>query len=423
MPNIKDSLLELNPWWNEKFTILFKDRFIYSQIQKYLPLKQMIAFTGLRRVGKTTLMLKIAEDLMNKLSPKHVIYFTFDEFQDIEIRDVIRTYEEITGNNIRQGRYLLLLDEVQKLENWENQVKVIYDTLGNNVKIMLSGSESLFIRKKSKETLAGRIFEFKVEPLFFSEFLGFKGVNFSPIGLHEKELKKLFNQYLLTSGFPDLVEITDKSLIKSYIKEGITDKIIYKDIPKLFKVTNPALLESLLNIISEEPGQIIQLSNLAIELGISRKTIPLYLNYLENSFLIRKLYNFSRSRRKVERKLKRYYPSILSVDLLFKEDDLSKSKVFECSVVNQLKGEFFWRDPYKNEVDLILVKDDKIIPIEIKYGKIEIKGLLQFMKKFSVQEGYVISQNKEGKQEIDKKSIHTIPAFQYLLGGSDNLSK
>ncbi len=82
----------------------------------------------------------------------------------------------------------------------------------------------------------------------------------------------------------------------------------------------------------EEPGQLIGLSDLAKELKISRQTLS-----------------------NVERKLKKYYPTIVSVDLLFREDELSKSKVFEWFLVNQLKAEFFWRDPYKNEVELILV--------------------------------------------------------------------
>jgi len=74
------------------------------------------------------------------------------------------------------------------------------------------------------------------------------------------------------------------------------------------------------------------------------------MSYIEESFLIKKLYNYSRSRRKTERKLKRYYPTIISPDLLFREDEHSKSRVFEWLVVNQLKAEFFWRDPYKNDI-------------------------------------------------------------------------
>ena len=414
MPTIKETLMDLNPWWEGRFSLTYKEREIYKQIQKFLPLPQIIALTGLRRVGKTTLMLKIIEDSIKKgFEPRNIIYFSFDEFREIEIRKVMKEYEELMEKDLRKGRYMLLLDELQKLSNWEDQIKTIYDTF-KNIKIIISGSESLFIKKKSKETLAGRIFEFKVNPLSFREFLSFKNVEFKPIGLHERKLIKLFNEFLLTQGFPELVDIKDKDIIKKYIKESIVEKVIYRDISKLFKIKDIAVIESLLNILMEEPGQLIELSDLAKELKISRQTVSNYLTYLEEAFLVRKIYNFSKSRRKVERKLKKYYPTIVSVDLLFRDDELSKSKVFEWALVNQLNAKFFWRDPYKNEVDIIIA-DKKILPIEIKYGKIDFGGLLKFMEKFKVNEGVVISLKKEDKKKINKKSIHIIPAFKFLL--------
>ena len=66
MPEIKEALRDFNPWWKGEFKVAFKEREIYSQIQKYLPLPHIIAFTGLRRIGKTTLMLKIVEDSIKK---------------------------------------------------------------------------------------------------------------------------------------------------------------------------------------------------------------------------------------------------------------------------------------------------------------------------------------------------------------------
>ncbi len=414
MAEIKELLKDFNPWWQNGFKVEFKEREIYQEIKKFLDLKQIVAFTGLRRVGKTTLILKIIEDSIRKgFNPRNIIYFSFDEFKEIEIREVMRVYEEVIEKNLRNEKYFLLLDEIQKLSNWEEQLKVIYDIF-KNIKIIISGSESLFIKRKSKETLAGRIFEFKIEPLSFKEFLTFKGVDFKPTGLYEKELYRLFNEFILSLGFPELVDVEEKDIIKKYIKEGIVEKIIYKDFTKLFKIKDVSVIESLLNILMEDPGQVIELSDLSSELKISRQTLSDYLSYLEDSFLIRKLYNFSKNRRKVERKLKRYYPAIVSPGILFKEDDFSKSKVFECMIVNQLKAEFFWRDPYKNEVDIIQAAE-KLKPIEVKYGKIDFKGLEVFMKKFKVNAGYIISRNKEATKKLNGKVISVIPAFKFLL--------
>jgi len=83
-------------------------------------------------------------------------------------------------------------------------------------------------------------------------------------------------------------------------------------------------------------------------------------------------------------------------------------------MVNQLKAEFFWRDPYKKEVDIVLA-DEEILPVEVKYGRTELKGLLAFMKKFDVDEGYVISSDMEETREVDGKTVFVVPAFKFLL--------
>jgi predicted AAA+ superfamily ATPase len=106
---------------------------------------------------------------------------------------------------------------------------------------------------------------------------------------------------------------------------------------------------------------------------------------------------------------------MISVDLLFKDEDTPQSKVLEWLVVNQLDAEFFWRDSYKNEVDIIKVFNEKIIPIEIKYGKIEIKGLLKFMDFFKLKKGYIITSNEEKKYEQNEKIIQAIPIYKCLI--------
>lgn len=415
MTQIKEILIESNTWWKTPFAIEYKNREIYSKISKYLSLPQIISLTGLRRVGKTTLMFKILRDFIkNGFHHENILYFSFDEFRDTDIRKILKEYEILMEKNLRDEKYLFLFDEIQKLENWEEKLKRVYDLYGKNIKIIISGSESLFIKKKSKETLGGRIFEFKIKPLSFKEYLRFKGKSYGRPALYEKEISNLFNEYIVTQGFPELVGIKEREIIKKYIQESIVEKVIYRDIPNLFKIRDISILESLLKIVMEEPGQLIELSDLANDLQISRQTLSIYFRYLEESFLIRKLYNYSRNIRKVERKLKKYYPTVLSTDILFKKDIYSQSKAFEGFVVNQLDAEYFWRDPYKNEVDVIMI-NQKPEPIEIKYGKIETKGLLKFMEKFHVDKGFIVSSNQEKKIEIDGKKIEVTPAYKFLL--------
>jgi len=415
MTQIREILVESNRWWKEPFRINYKEREIYEKISKFLPLPQIIALTGLRRVGKTTLLFKIIQDeIMNGFNPKNIMYFSFDEFRETDIREIIHEYERIMKKKIGEGRHLLLLDEIQKLENWEEKIKRIYDAYSKNVKIIISGSESLFIRKKSKETLAGRLFEFKIDPLSFKEFLIFKNKYFDNIELYEREISMLFEEFITTHGFPELVEVKEKEIIRKYVEESIVEKVIYRDIPHLVSIRDTSVLESILNIIREQPGQLIELSEFAKDIHISRQTLSIYLKYLEDSFLIRKLYNYSPNIRKTERKLKKYYPTVISTNLIFKDDAYSRSKVFENTIVNQLHAEFFWRDPYKNEVDVIL-SDKKPKPVEIKYGRVETKGIRKFMEKFHVNKGYLISLNQEKNLDFSEGKIIVTPAYKFLL--------
>lgn len=416
MAEIISYMREFNPWWEGKFKLEYKEREIYSKIKRFLEMPQIIALTGLRRVGKTTIMLKIVEErLSSGFNPQNIFFFSFDDFNGNSLKELVEEYERVNNKKLSDEKFLFLFDEIQKINNWQEQIKIIYDLYKNNIKIIVSGSESLFIRKKFKESLAGRIFEFKVDTLTFREFIKFKEVSYKSFELYKKEYYKLFEEFIISEGFPELYEIKDKEKIKMYIKEGIRDKVLYKDIPSLFKIKDISILNSILENITENPGQLIELSNFSSEYKISRPTLANYLRYLEDSFLIKKLYNFSKNKRKIERKLKKYYPALTSINLLFSEDSLSKSKVFENVLINQLKADFFWRDPYKNEVDMVL-DEGKIIPVEVKYGEIkDIKGLLKFMDLFNINKGFVISREQEKKQKYGDKEILIIPAWKWLL--------
>ncbi len=415
MPQIKDVLLESNPWWSAPFKVDYKEREIYSEINRYMNMPHIIALTGLRRVGKTTLMYKMIEDAIgNGVPPRDIIYFSFEEFRNVEIRDILSEYERISGGGLKERKRLLLFDEIQKLDGWEDQLKRIYDLNYGKVKIIISGSESLFIRKRSKESLGGRIFEFKVDTLSFKEFLIFRNFSYDNLIIYSKELLRLFNKFILTLGFPELMDVEEKEKIRKYVRENVIEKVIYSDIPKLFELDSPSTLESMLNIIMDEPGQVINIQEIAKELQVSRRTASKYLSYLEWSFLSIKLYNFSRSRRKTERKLKKYYPALIAPEILFKDDRFYRSQVFEWLMVKLFGAEFFWRDAYKNEVDMVLGKK-VAIPVEVKYGKIDVHGLLSFMSKFNVDRGYVLSYADEQIIRSGRRIIKVVPAFKALL--------
>ncbi len=415
MPTIREVLADQNPWWRGDFEVAYRERALYDEIQPFLPQPQIIALTGLRRVGKTTLMLKTVQDAIREgLDPYRVLYFSFDEFRQADLRDVLQEYATLTNTDPAQGRHLVLFDEIQKLRGWADQLKALYDGFQKRVKFIISGSESLFIRRDTRETLAGRMFPFQLHPLSFREYLRFVDASFEPVELYEADLRRHLEAFLRTQGFPELVGVREKAVVRKYLHESIVEPVVFRDLPMLLGIRDVDVLRALANLLMEEPGQIIVLRDLAGQLGVSRQTLSQYLAYLEQAFLLRKLYNFSLSRRKSERKLKRYYPVVLSADLLFREDAASRARAFEWLVVNQLRAEYFWRDPYKHEVDVVLARDGPI-PLEVKSGRVGLGGLRAFMREFGVTRGYVVTRKGEGRHELAEGHVDEVPAYKFLL--------
>ncbi|NYZ76968.1 ATP-binding protein, partial [Candidatus Micrarchaeota archaeon] len=318
--SLEEELIESNPWWKGNFfDISLKPREIYGGIEPYLKKRQIIGIYGLRRTGKSYLVYHMIKQLLEKESPKTILYFSFDDFSEANASDVLKTAEKLTETKIK----FIFFDEVQKLNNWAEQIKRLYDL--KSLKIVVTGSETLFLRKTSKESLAGRIFEFKIEPLSFKEYLAFRKI--PQTGLYKDEMIKALDHYVLIGGFPELVDEFDNFFIRKYIREGIIDKAIYQDIPKRYKLEDPSLLERIMNIIIDNPGLLIDKNNLANTLGVFRTTVSKYLFYLESSFLIKGLYNYSRNASTSEKKLKKYYPGFSPLGVGLKSDPTYLGKV------------------------------------------------------------------------------------------------
>lgn len=414
MPQIETVLRDLNPWWEGASVGPFRPRDLQDELHRYLPKRQILSLTGLRRVGKTTLLHTMVNDEIQRgLDPRRVLYFSFDELEDVELRELVAAYRTLTDEDPAAGRLLLVLDELQKLKAWQGQLKALYDRMPR-MKALVSGSESLFIRKGAKESLAGRMYEFRVEPLSFGEYLRFVGIERKPAGLRGPALKKALGDYMRTQGFPELVGEDDRLVVRRYIRESVVEKVLYRDLSKIVGASDVPLLESLLNLLMGEPGQILDYSSLSRDLGANRRRVSSSLGYLERSFLVHKLYNHSGSRRKVERKLRKWYPSIVEPGLTYSHDPSARGRALEWLVVTRLKADRFWRDPYKNEVDAV-VGDKVPLPVEVKAGRVHLGGVRAFMRAHGVKRGRVITWDDEGRHEVGEGVIDVVPAYRALL--------
>lgn len=416
------NLEKYNPHWKESFVYPFTlDRSIFKVLAKNLSNRPIITISGLRRTGKTVLM----QQLMNKLIQDHVdrtsiLYYSFDEEQP-KIEDILHAFEKTANIDRNKTKLYVFFDEIQKLDDWQNQIKYYYDT--STIKFFVSGSSSLFIRKKSKESLAGRSFDFYLPPLSFREFLIFRAKEalLKKDSLFQEELKREFALYIKRQ-FVETVHEREE-FIAAYVK-SILEKVIYIDIPKVFSIDHQDLLLRLLKIIASHPGMIIEYENLAKELGINRITLSNYLFYLEEAFLLKKMYNFSRNRLTSEKKLKRFYLSSTSF-FPYLSPEVEESRLIENLIAIETRAKFFWRTPFKDEVDFVLENfhNQEICPVEVKYKNIistkDTKTLVNFCKKMHLDEGIIITKDLTEEKVFVKDSkkikIHFLPVWKFLL--------
>jgi len=405
--------------WKEGFFYNFsKKRKLFNKLVKEIKPQQIISLIGLRRTGKTTILKQLIDYLIQeKVKRENIIFYSFDENQP-KIADVIQDYENSVGKTILETkeRIYIFLDEIQKLKNWQNQIKYYYDNY-KNIKFFVSGSSSLFIKKQTQESLAGRIYEFILEPLSFDEFLIFRNRDdlLKKPDLLQDSIKNEFLRYQKRQ-FIEIVNET-KERTANYTK-SIVEKIVYQDIPKIFPIDQEELLIRILKIVASNPGLMSNYGSLSQELGINRVTISNYFFYLEESFLVKKLYNFSKNMLTSEKRMKKFYLTSTSF-FPFLNDDVNEAKLIENLIVVATNAHFFWRTPQNYEVDVVLNEKGKITPVEVKYKehitKKDLKNLVRFCKKFNLANAVVITKDSLEEKRIGKIKIKLIPAWRFLL--------
>ncbi len=414
------NIQELNNWWVDKHVkkelVPETKRGLFKEVEKDLNRKQMQILIGLRRTGKSTMMFQLIEKLIiEKTNPINIIYISFDEteLQEKKFDEILKEYSKITNIDYKKEKIYWFIDEVQKSKNWVDNVKLIYDNF-KNIKIFLSGSASLNILIESKKNLGGRAIYYELKPLSFKEFLKIKGVNIkdSEVNIHKDLLEKEFEKFILKQ-FPELVNENEIPFIKNYIRSSVIEPVILKDIPKEFEDVDIILLEKLVNIFLKNPGQYLQIDDLAKDFKRTKKTIYNAIFYLEFSFLIRRVLNFRPSTRSTSRKLSRAYAYHPCICLPF---EIPMEKYAENLVLFELDTKYYWRDKEK-EIDFL--KDN--IPVEVKYAlkieKEDKKHIDYFMKKYSkklgINKAYIITKNSETKEG----NISTIPLWKFCFNG------
>lgn len=338
-------------------------RYLWSKINWN---SRLIAITGARGVGKTTLILQYIKEKLSE-RPDEVIYVTMDDLYFSK-----NTLVDFTDEFVKKGGKYLFLDEVHKYKNWSQEIKNIYDYFAD-LKIVITGSSALDIYK-GKADLSRRVILYKLQGLSFREFILLKyNHHFSVIGLDEilnyapkkipeilEKIKplKLFEEYLKTGYYPFFMEGESEYQVR--LKQTV-NQILDSDLPSVEKIDFNAVhyLRKLISILAEIVPYKPNIVKLSQQVGISRETLMRYLYLLEKADLLMLLQTDINGIGKMNKPEKIYLNNSNLVnslaDIQFNQGTLRETFFFNQLKVNHTinwsdKSDFYVDDKYTFEI-------------------------------------------------------------------------
>lgn len=379
---------------------MYYSRQIEPKIRKNLENDEAIIITGMRRVGKTSLLKKIFDAL-----PENKIWFNFENPLDIKYFEGI-DYNDVYSNVANKGdldknkRIYVFIDEVQHYPEISKIVKYLIDYY--KIKFVLTGSASYYLKNLFPESLSGRKIIFELYPLDFEEFLIFKGED---IGKYRKtknrkiinqldyeSYNKYYDEFIEWGGFPAVV-LSDGISRKEQMLKDIFSSYYQNEIIGLSDYRKNEKIRDLILLLASRVGSQLDLVKLSQELGINRTTVYSYLSFLQATYFIHLLAPFSKSiDRKVSGSQKVYF---CDNGILKTIANFNSGQLLENAVYNQLKTKgslTYFRKPSGAEIDFVL---DKKIAYEVKTtATASYSGdLKRSMETAKLKEGFLISKN------------------------------
>src|SRR3989338_7811049 len=333
-----EELLLLNEWWDtgrisEEKAKPYRRKVFSSVSRTLFGYRQVLMICGLRRVGKTTVVYQLVEELLKRgVDPKHILYFSFDEGK-IGIMNLLEEYARITQVDWRKETCYVFFDEIQKIPGWSATIKLLYDSVPS-IRLCVSGSASLALETSAIKDLAGRHFSETIGPLTLQEFAELYFGKDIILRLHQQELKRVFDSYIQRP-FPEIVRWNDPLKVRQYLRELVVEKIVRADIPDTFKKVNSQLLSALSDMFLGNAGMTLDLTALAREQGVNKATLARHLRFLEASGLITMVKNYRPSIRAESRKMKKIYPSVAALSFCM-HPGIDKGQIAETLVCSAM---------------------------------------------------------------------------------------
>ncbi len=308
---LKEILITQNlHWQNKQKKYIKRDRL--DKLISYLPLKQIITITGIRRCGKSSLVKEAINYLIeNGVSAKNILFVNLEHPYFLEFRhnpNYLETiYEEYLKLFNPKNRIYVIFDEIQYFDSWQVYIKSKYEF--SDIKYIITGSNSSMLSNELNTLLSGRSLNIHLDTFSFSEFLRYKNISYlNEIDrvANKIEIAMAKNEYLLWGGFYEVFEIDDE-MIKRDILLSYAKNIIYQDIVPRYGIRNSEVVERLFFYLLSNTTGILNYTTLADIFGMSDKSIKEYINYFEDVFLFKRIDKFHNKPKEQIKSIKKLY--------------------------------------------------------------------------------------------------------------------
>lgn len=346
--------------------MIVKRDFYIKKIKLYLDKPVIKVLTGMRRVGKSTLLLTLKNELIkNNIDEKNIIWINKESLEFDFITDYKNLYQYVkSAFPSNKGKKYLFIDEIQEIVSWEKAVISIFTE--NIADIIITGSNAHLLSSELATFISGRYVEIPIYPLSFSEFLQFPGRD-------QISTEDNFKNFLLYGGLPGIHLFNESDAIYNYLN-SIINTVLLKDVIRRNNIRDVQLLEKLVYYLMDNCGNITTAKSISNyfksqKVRISVDTIQNYIHHLENAFLFQRVRRFDMKGKKHLEYFDKLYMGDIGLRngfIGYKDKDISG--ILENIVLLEMKK----RD-YKisigvlngNEIDFIAEKKNEILYIQV----------------------------------------------------------
>lgn len=413
---------------------LFKREILENFYEKYNKQKEILIITGIRRVGKSSLMKLVWDEFKSKqsLSDDQLLYFNFEDerlvgFDRKDFDKLLEAYYRLNSPSAGK-KIFLFLDEVQNIKYWEKWLNRLFEE--DKYKIFVTGSNATLLSSEMSSALTGRNIPVSLFPLSFYEYyVYFKNKALDAKSIYDLEqkvnIKKALIEYVKLGGMPEYLKTESAELIQEYFRD-----ILSRDIVNRYNIKYKRGLKELAQLLLSNIGQIYSMKNLSKTIEIKNiGTIKNYLQYFENSFLFFEVPLFSYSYKK-----QIYNPDkIYAIDVAFFHNiafkisenagSIYENIVFLQLIRNPYNEVFYYKTKENFEIDFAVKRKNKIVSLvqvcyQLNNAKVierEERALCAGMGELGIEEGIIINADIEKVEKRGNRKINYIPLWKWLI--------